>query len=123
MPRVLICDDVLSCRKMVIRLIESHCHCAEVRNGQEAVIAVDDASAAGLPFDYIIMDSSMPTMSGSDATEVIRRSGYEGKIIGLTGNALKADLKEFLSKGLDEVLAKPIEPHKLFKALNILVFD
>jgi CheY-like chemotaxis protein len=35
--------------------------------------------------------------------------GYQGVIIGLTGNALPADVQTFLDKGANVVLLKPLD--------------
>ena len=118
-PRVLIVDDALPCRKMIIRILQDQCHYSEARNGQEAVELVLASMNHGLPFHYILMDSSMPTMSGPEATRIIRTNGYQGKIFGVTGNVQKSDLDSFLVCGLDGIMTKPLSPNDLFSALEI----
>lgn len=46
----------------------------------------DTDDSVGLPFDMVLMDNSMPTMSGSDAAMAMRTLGFKGPIIGITGN-------------------------------------
>ena len=38
----------------------------------------------------------------------IRKLGYKGLIIGVTGNALKVDVDTFMTHGADKVLIKPM---------------
>ena len=51
----------------------------------------------------------MPHLRGTIATRRIREMGYRGLIIGVTGNALPEDLKEFLDHGADGVVPKPFD--------------
>ena len=69
---------------------------------------VRESLASGRPFDGILMDSSMPFMKGTEATRLIREMGFAGKIFGVTGNALQADIDEFMAHGADEVMIKPL---------------
>ena len=41
----------------------------------------------------------MPVMDGPSASKAIRVIGYKGIIMGVTGNALPADIDTFLSHG------------------------
>lgn len=48
-------------------------------------------------------------MLGSIATEIIRNElSYPGLLIGVTGNALDEDILDFLNRGADEVIVKPL---------------
>jgi CheY-like chemotaxis protein len=46
---------------------------------------------------------------GPEATQKIRALGYTGVIVGVTGNVLEEDTKEFRDLGADAVLPKPFE--------------
>lgn len=59
--------------------------------------------------DIILMDNQMPRMTGADAVRVMRAElNFKGIIIGVTGNALASDIQEFISRGADEVIVKPL---------------
>lgn len=77
-------------------------------------------------YDVILMDIRMPVMDGIAATKQIRASGKEDclqiPIIAMTANAFDEDRKETKAAGMNEHLAKPIEPEKLFKTLE-MYFD
>lgn len=107
--RVLIVDDVVLCRKMHGKLLRNWFgELIEASNGSEAVDIVADSIKTGRVIHGIIMDNSMPLMPGTTATKRIRELGYRGKIFGVTGNGLQADVDDFLSHGANEVLVKPL---------------
>ena len=113
--RILIVDDVAMNRKMLKRLLVTRFNaCDEAEDGQQAVDMVKEAMASGLNYDIITMDYQMPVMDGVTATSCIRRLGYKGQIIAVTGNALSEDMKSFLTNGANTVLTKP---------LSIVAFD
>ena len=47
-------------------------------------------------------------MHGPDATAALRKAGYEGLVIGVTGNVLQDDIDYFMQCGADAVLSKPL---------------
>lgn len=117
---VLVVDDALPNRKMLVRILEKSGHtCTSACNGQEAVSAIhaDRIAAETDPrhvrIDTILMDYEMPVLNGPDATRVLRESGCTAIIIGVTGNVLSEDISHFKSMGADEVLAKPIQVGRL----------
>ena len=65
-------------------------------------------------FDMIFMDVQMPEMDGIETTKRIRQStsgSFDSKIpiIALTAYAMKGDRELFLSTGMDDYLAKPVD--------------
>lgn len=77
-------------------------------SGREAVELVEKNK-----FDIVFMDHMMPDMDGIEATQIIR--SMEGEyfknlpIIALTANAINNAREMFLSSGMDDFVAKPIE--------------
>lgn len=51
----------------------------------------------------------MPRMRGTEATAKIRKLGFKGIILGLTGNALEDDVKDFIRHGANKVMPKPFD--------------
>ena len=80
--------------------------------------AEDDRDRQLAAFDMVLMDSSMPVMSGPDAAREMRRIGFAGPIIGVTGDSNTA---EFFASGADMVrhTATPhhTTPHTTFPIL------
>jgi two-component system sensor histidine kinase/response regulator len=83
-------------------------------NGQIALdrLAVDR-------YDLVLMDMQMPVMDGVTATEEIRKLPALGAlpVVAMTANAMQGDRDRCLAAGMNDHIAKPIEPEDLWKAL------
>ncbi len=92
------------------------CFVDAAASGKEAI-----ALAAKQDYDFIIMDVQMPDMDGYEATMHIREKqtlGHPPIIIALTANALPEDRDKCLNAGMDDYIAKPIQPDTLRKMLE-----
>jgi len=89
----------------------------EVELAENGKIAVE--MAAEKPFDAVLMDMQMPEMDGVAATREIRKSlGPEDlPIIAMTANAMAADRDRCIEAGMNDHVAKPIDPVALFATL------
>ncbi|KAJ6086306.1 hypothetical protein N7486_010587 [Penicillium sp. IBT 16267x] len=83
-------------------------------DGAEAVRMVKQKPLA---YNVILMDINMPVMDGLVATEQIRQMMIDVPIIALTGNALTGDAETYLSKGMNDYLAKPLHRQQLVDML------
>ncbi|MGE5502904.1 MAG: response regulator [Actinomycetota bacterium] len=82
-------------------------------NGQ---VAVDRVKAGA--YDVVLMDMQMPVMDGVSATHAIRELGFTAlPIVAMTANAMQSDKDKCLEAGMNDHLAKPIDPDALFAAL------
>jgi CheY-like chemotaxis protein len=105
--RILIAEDHPDNREMLTRRLERRGYevrCAE--NGAEAV----DMAKANLP-DLILMDISMPVMSGIEATRMLRRTPDTAnvKIVALTAHAMESARRECMEAGCDDFATKPVD--------------
>ena len=57
-------------------------------------------------------------MNGTEAVVQLRELGYNGIILGVTGNALPEDVQEFENKGADLVIVKPLDIAKFEDAIK-----
>ena len=125
--RILVCDDALMNRKLLIRLLESNGHsCGEAHNGQALIDVVDltladdnEDETIKKPYDCILVDYEMPVMNGPEACKAIRDKGYHGFVVGVTGNLLPEDVGYFMDCGADAVLPKPFK----YKDLEQLLIE
>lgn len=117
--QVLVVDDSRLNRKMLNRMLTSMGHtCDEAEDGQMAVERWKQAEDSDAPYKAILMDEQMPNMTGSQATVELRRLGYQGLILGLTGNTLPEEVAAFIACGANEVLSKPTEGKHIRAALR-----
>ncbi len=84
-------------------------------------VANDGAEAVELvrekEFDIILMDIQMPVMDGISATRLIRQEQKNLPIIAMTASAMTADKEESLTAGMNDHVAKPIDPSHLYQVL------
>jgi CheY-like chemotaxis protein len=93
----------------------------DVEDGQQGVDKVRSSLSAGSPYDLVLMDFTMPVMDGPTAASIMRKDGYDGVLIGVTGNTVQRDVDTFLSHGADAVLNKPLNVIEFPGTLKILL--
>ena len=83
----------------------------------DGVIALSMAQASR--YDLILMDMQMPNLNGVGATRAIRADSLnrDTPILAMTANAFSDDRKACLEAGMNDHIAKPINPDVLFEAL------
>ncbi|SHO48184.1 ATP-binding protein [Desulfopila aestuarii] len=115
--RILVAEDNGINQKFVLALLEKFGFQADaVANGEEAVKAIEM-----IPYQLILMDVQMPVMDGLTATGKIRKLNSPQSdipIIALTAHALKEDYDRCLAAGMNDYLAKPIDPYKSLEKIN-----
>ena len=57
--------------------------------------------------DLVLLDVNLPDMDGREACKIIRRNGYKGPIIMLTGQASDSDTILGLDSGANDYVTKP----------------
>ncbi|CAA7615849.1 response regulator [Magnetospirillum sp. SS-4] len=92
-------------------------------NGEEALMALDAAGPDG--YDAVLMDIQMPVMDGIEATRRIRADDrFTGlPIVAMTAHALAEERERCLAAGMNDHVAKPIEPETLLRVLSACLRD
>ena len=118
---ILVVDDNPVNQKVVSAMLKKMAH---------AVTAADDGRMAieqlrQKAFDLVFMDVQMPVMDGYEATQCIRNepsSFQQIPIIAVTAKTLEGDREKCLSAGMDDYLAKPVNPAQLREMISKWAF-
>ncbi len=124
--RVLVVDDN-DINRLIAREMISNCgaEVSEAACGEEALIAIRQASDQGKPYRIILLDMRMPGMNGLEVAQSIREEHLptEPLILMLSSDDLKPQLSRLKELGLDAYLVKPITRRELFDAIGRVLRD
>jgi PAS domain S-box-containing protein len=117
--RILLVEDNITNQQVAFAILNKLGYRADtVANGLEAVRALQS-----IPYDLVLMDCQMPDMDGYAASRLIRdeRSGVLNSmipIVAITAHAMKGDQEKCIEAGMNDYLAKPIQPKELAGVLD-----
>jgi two-component system sensor histidine kinase/response regulator len=118
--RVLLVEDNDMNRQVAQELMKAAgISVAVAGNGAQAVKILSE-SIGPAPFDIVLMDLQMPEMDGYTATRRLRADPrFENlPIIAMTAHAMVEERKRCLDAGMNDHLAKPIDPSTMFSTLK-----
>lgn len=113
--RVLIAeDDPINQEVAAMLLKEVGLESEVVSNGLQALLRVKEKT-----YDLVLMDMQMPEMDGLSATRAIRQLPHATKlpIIAMTANAFAEDRNRCVMVGMNDFIAKPVDPTVLYRLL------
>jgi signal transduction histidine kinase/FixJ family two-component response regulator/HPt (histidine-containing phosphotransfer) domain-containing protein len=113
--RILVVEDNEINQQVAQELLEQAGFLVDIANhGREALEMVD-----GQDYDCVLMDVQMPVMDGFTATAEIRRQERFGQlpVLAMTANATTEDRERALAAGMNDHIAKPIDPGALLAAM------
>jgi signal transduction histidine kinase/DNA-binding response OmpR family regulator/HPt (histidine-containing phosphotransfer) domain-containing protein len=113
--RVLLVEDNELNREVALGLLEdAHMSIDLAENGEVAVQKVGERK-----YDIVLMDMQMPVMDGIMATKAIRSDPRlcTLPIVAMTANVMAADRENCIKAGMNDHVAKPIDPDELFTVL------
>ncbi|MBL4783086.1 MAG: response regulator [Porticoccaceae bacterium] len=114
---LLVEDNVIN-QHVALGMLEDMGYCADIaENGAVAIDMLLKAPEAS-PYQLILMDCQMPVLDGYETTVKIRDGDagerYTGiNIIAMTANAMAGDRAKCLRVGMNDYIAKPIDPDQL----------
>ncbi len=117
--RILLAEDNITNQQVALGILKNLGLRADaVADGAEAVKALET-----IPYDLVIMDVQMPVMDGLEATRRIRdpQSGVRNHaipILAMTAHAMQGDREKYLQAGMNDYIAKPVNPQALAAALE-----
>jgi PAS domain S-box-containing protein len=117
--QVLVAEDNKINQQLVAVMLRHAGHKVDVvENGEQVVEAVRNGA-----YDAVLMDIQMPVVDGKEATRRIRALPPPANrvvIISVTASAMAGAREEYLALGMDDYVAKPIDPQVLLEKLATL---
>ena len=112
------CVDNCINQQLILRMLNKLGYKADlVENGVQAVQSVSSRE-----YDCILMDLSMPEMSGMQATQTIRKTlpSYYNRqpyIVAVTANCIDNEHEKCLQLGMNDFVSKPFKLNDLRRVL------
>ncbi|MCP3883854.1 MAG: response regulator transcription factor, partial [Sulfitobacter sp.] len=116
---VLLVDDHAMLRKGMAALLGAEPDITvvgEAVDGEQAI-----AQARALKPDVVVMDISMPGLSGIDATRQIRAESPDSSVIALSMHAAKRFVDDMLNAGASGYLLKESAPEELVQGIRAVM--
>jgi two-component system sensor histidine kinase/response regulator len=114
--RLLLVEDNELNQEVAMGLLETaHMSIDLAENGKVAVRMISEKD-----YDLVLMDMQMPVMDGVSATKAIRSDPrfLTLPIIAMTANAMDTDRETCIQAGMNDHVAKPIDPDQLFATIK-----
>jgi DNA-binding response OmpR family regulator len=102
--KLLLVDDDDLLRQTLVEQLSLHDEfvVTDMSNATAGIKALKSDTA-----DLVVLDVNMPDMDGREACKIMRRNGYKGPVIMLTGQGSDADMILGLDSGANDYVVKP----------------
>ena len=114
--RILVAEDNEINQQIAVELLGGAGATVTVANNGREAVEMLTAGSQPPPFDLVLMDLQMPEMDGYQATAKLRADPRLLKlpIIAMTAHATIEERQRCLASGMNDHVAKPIDPASLF---------
>src|SRR5208283_2397813 len=116
--QILLAEDNVVNQRLTVHFLEGRGHHVTVANNGREALAIMEKQL----FDLALVDVQMPEMDGLQLTQAIREREKNTPIhlpvIAMTAYAMKGDRERCLVAGMDDYVAKPINPSRLFETID-----
>ncbi len=115
---ILICDDAAFMRMMIKDILSKNGYniAGEAENGAKAVEKYKELSP-----DLVLMDITMPEMSGIDALKEIKKLDSSATVIMCSAMGQQAMVIESIQTGAKDFIVKPFQADRLLEAVKKVV--
>lgn len=98
--------------------LKEHYHVIACSTGKKALEVVQKEA-----LDLVLLDIEMPVMSGFDVLDRMRNmeNGMNVPVVGLTGNNSKVSVLNFISKGGNDYIVKPVAKDVLINKVDTIL--
>ncbi len=114
--RVLLAEDNKINRKLAVTLLEkAGIPVEQAETGRQVVEMLKEKF-----FSVVLMDVQMPELDGFEATQAIRQlegPASQTPIIAMTAHVMKGDRERCLASGMNDYIAKPIDPEEMVEKI------
>lgn len=113
--KILIVDDAAFMRKLIARTLAEFGY-TEVCEAEDGIAAC--AQYAKFNPDLVIMDITMPNMSGIEALNEIKHADPNAKVIMCSAMGQESMVMEAIKIGAVDFVVKPFKPERLISAVE-----
>ena len=120
--KFLIVDDFSNTRKIIKKILQDigYDNALEASDGYKAYQLLVEHAKSTLPFEFVILDWNMPTMSGIDLLKKCRKDEVFKNVpfMFVTAEGEQPQVTEAMNLGAIEYVIKPFSPAQLKEKLN-----
>ena len=112
---ILVVDDNMLNLKVAERLLKAYkCNITLVSSGSECLDKVSNNK-----YDLILLDDMMPRMSGTETLQKLKEiETFNTPVVALTANAITGMKEEYINRGFNDYLSKPIIKEDLNRVMK-----